>query len=117
MATKPRVDTMKLTDARQNFSALVNEVYHGERRVIVEKSGIPVAAIISVADLERLADGERRREENWQRLGEMRAALEPASDEELMREALKAIAEVRAATQAERKTISDRETPSELATR
>ena len=36
---------IKLTEARSTFSALVNKVYHDHDRVIVEKSGIPVAAM------------------------------------------------------------------------
>ena len=43
---------IKLTEARSTFSALVNDVYRTHDRVIVEKSGIPVAAIVSVTDLE-----------------------------------------------------------------
>jgi prevent-host-death family protein len=50
---------IKLTEARSTFRALVNDVYRTHDRVIVEKSGIPVAAIVSVADLERLDRFER----------------------------------------------------------
>ncbi len=50
---------IKLSEARNTFRALVNDVYRTHDRVIVEKSGIPVAAIVSVADLERLDRFER----------------------------------------------------------
>jgi prevent-host-death family protein len=46
--------TIKASDARQQFSQLLNEVFREESRVVVEKSGIPVAAIIPAKDLQRL---------------------------------------------------------------
>jgi prevent-host-death family protein len=44
------------------WSQLLNKVFRRETRVIVEKSGIPVAAIISAQDLEQLnrLEAERR---------------------------------------------------------
>jgi prevent-host-death family protein len=53
--------TIKLSEARSTFSALVNSIYRNRERVIVEKSGIPVAAIIPINDLERIEqmDDER----------------------------------------------------------
>ena len=46
--------TINATEARQTFSQLLNGVYRGKMRVVVEKSGIPVAAIISPEELARL---------------------------------------------------------------
>lgn len=51
--------TVKISDARNNLSRLVNEVFRGNIRVLVEKTGIPVAALVSAADLERLQDLRR----------------------------------------------------------
>jgi prevent-host-death family protein len=87
--------SVKLTEARSTFSAIVNEVYREQDRVIVEKSGIPVAAIVSLADLERLGILDREREERFKLLDEVRAAFAEVDPEELEREALKAVAEVR----------------------
>jgi prevent-host-death family protein len=75
---------MKISDVKARLSSLVNEVYRHETRVLVEKAGIPVAALVSVEDLERLI-----------RLDEQRA-------EEIERETAKAVAEVRTETAAER---------------
>ena len=56
---------VKASEARQQFSGLLNEVYDRQARVIVERSGIPVAAIVSpddLADLERVeAERQERR--------------------------------------------------------
>jgi prevent-host-death family protein len=69
--------TMKASVARQQFSKLLNEVFRGESRVIVEKSGIPVAAVISARDFELLARLEAERNEDFAILDEMREAFKP----------------------------------------
>ncbi len=45
--------TIPISQARQRFGELVNRVYRRQVRIILEKSGIPVAALVSLADLER----------------------------------------------------------------
>jgi len=87
---------IKLTEARSTFSALVNDVYRTHDRVIVEKSGIPVAAIVSVADLDRLERGDQDREDRFIIIDEIRARFADIDPEVLEREADKAIAKVRA---------------------
>jgi len=59
---QPKTRTMKISEVKQQFNRLVNQVYRRETRVMVEKSGIPVAGIVSAEDLERLdrLDRERR---------------------------------------------------------
>lgn len=93
---------IKLTEARSTFSALVNKVYHDHDRVIVEKSGIPVAAIVSVADLERLERVEREREDRFKTLEELSAAFANVQPEEIEREAARSVAEARARLRADR---------------
>ena len=44
---EPMTQTMKISEVKNTLSSLVNKVYRNETRVLVEKSGIPVAAIIS----------------------------------------------------------------------
>lgn len=41
------------TEARKNFSQLVNLVHRREEHLVVEKLGIPVVAIISMQDYEQ----------------------------------------------------------------
>lgn len=93
---EPATQTVKLTDARQHFSELVNKVFRGEARVIVEKSGIPVAAIISADDLDELTRLEREREEDFKALDATRGAFKDVSEDELAREVTRAIREARA---------------------
>ena len=50
----PTTQIINATEARQTFSQLLTSVYRSKRRVVVEKSGIPVAAIVSPEELGRL---------------------------------------------------------------
>jgi prevent-host-death family protein len=92
---KPTTQTMKLSDARQQFSPLVNKVFRGEARVIVEKNGIPVAAIISADDLEELSQWEEEKRRDFAIIDELRDAFKDVPDEELELEVTRAIATAR----------------------
>jgi prevent-host-death family protein len=92
---EPMTKTMKASDARQQFSQLLNEVFRTETRVLVEKSGIPVAAIISASDFKRLAHLEQERAERFKILDEIGAAFKDVPPEEIEREVKRAITQVR----------------------
>lgn len=92
---EPITKTMKASEARQQFSQLLNEVFRRETRVLVEKSGIPVAAIISAEDLKRLGRMEEERKRDFSILDEMREAFKDVPEEEIELEVNRAIAEVR----------------------
>lgn len=94
--------TMKASEARAQWSSLLNAVARRRTRVLVEKSGVPVAAIVSADDLERLARLDEERARDFAVIHEMRAAFADVSAEEIEREVAKAIAEVRAKKRAER---------------
>ncbi len=87
--------TMKASEVRQQWSQLLNKVFRNETRVVVEKSGIPVAAVISADDLERFTQMEEQRKEQFKALDTMRDAFKSVPQEELEREINKALAEVR----------------------
>jgi prevent-host-death family protein len=92
---EPMTKTMKASVARQQFSQLLNEVLRKESRVVVEKSGIPVAAIISAEDFKRLARLEQERAEQFKILDEIGEAFQDVSPEEIEREVKRAITQVR----------------------
>jgi prevent-host-death family protein len=87
--------TIKASDARQQWSELLNKVFRKETRVVVEKSGIPVAAIISAEDLERLNRYEQERAERFKILDEIGEAFKDVPPEELEREVAKTLDAVR----------------------
>ena len=99
---EPTTQTLKASEARQQWSYLLNQVFRGETRVIVEENGTPVAAIISARDLEWLRHFEAKREEAFKALDATREAFKDVPDEELEREVARAIAEVRAENRKER---------------
>ncbi|MBI4320724.1 MAG: type II toxin-antitoxin system prevent-host-death family antitoxin [Chloroflexi bacterium] len=99
---EPVTQTMKASEARQQFSQLLNKVFRGEARVIVEKSGIPVAAIISARDLGVFQRLEEQRRERFKALDETREAFKDVPDEELEREVANALAAVRKKQRTER---------------
>lgn len=86
---------IKASEARKEWSQLLNNVFKGQTRVIVEKSGIPVAAVISAEDLERFTVLEEQREARFKALERIREALKSVPAEQLNQEINKAIEEVR----------------------
>ena len=86
---------MKSSDVRQQWSQLLNKVFRNQTRVIVEKSGIPVAAVISAEDLARLTQLEEQRRERFKAIDRMREAFKNIPAEEIEREVSKAIKQVR----------------------
>jgi prevent-host-death family protein len=57
-------ETMKISDVKSQLSSQVIAVSRGKMRIIIAKAGIPVAALVSVADLTRLNELDRAWNEN-----------------------------------------------------
>ncbi|OGD96276.1 hypothetical protein A3F02_01785 [Candidatus Curtissbacteria bacterium RIFCSPHIGHO2_12_FULL_38_9b] len=91
---------MKASDVRAQWSQLLNKVFRNQTRVVVEKSGIPVAAIISAEDLQRFTQMEEQREKRFKALDKMREAFKGVPSEEIDREVKRAISQVRAENRA-----------------
>ena len=91
----PMTQTMKISDVKNRLSRLVNEVYRKETRVLVEKSGIPVAALVSAEDLARLTRLDQEREARFAVVDRMREAFQDVSPEEIEREAARSVAAAR----------------------
>jgi prevent-host-death family protein len=92
----PMTQTIKASQARAEWSQLLNKVFRRETRVLVEKSGIPVAAIVSAEALQRLQQLEAQREEDFKALDATRQAFQDVPAEALEREVGKALDAVRA---------------------
>jgi prevent-host-death family protein len=93
--SEPMTKTIKASVARQQFSRLINDIFRQENRVLIEKSGIPVAAIISAKDFTRLARLEAERNRDFAILDEMRDAFKDVPPEEIELEVARALSEVR----------------------
>ena len=97
MAKQERVtETMTASEVRQRFAETINRVAKNETRVILEKNGVPVAGIVSLSDMDRLQQADEQDRRDWETLEALREPFLGVPWEELEREALKAVAEVRA---------------------
>jgi prevent-host-death family protein len=105
MREQPTTETMKISEVKQQLNRLVNRVYRHETRIVVEKSGIPVAGIVSIEDLRRLDRLDRERAEHFKVLEEFGEAFKDVPVEELEREVARALAEVRAERRAEQTQV------------
>lgn len=97
--------TMKISDVKQQLNRLVNEIYQQGARIVVEKSGIPVAGIVSVTDLRRLERLDQERADFFKVLDEFGAAFADVPLEELEREVERALSEVRAEQRARQSQV------------
>jgi prevent-host-death family protein len=113
MKSTPTVRIVSATEAKNKFGEIIKHAYAADEHLIVEKSGIPVVAIIPMADyqqlvsartvapaVERKVDAESSRAEASRRLGELlaqvHATMPDYPEEEVDRDIAQAIAEVRA---------------------
>lgn len=99
---KPETTTLSVTETRAQLSRLLNEVSRGETRVIVEKNGVPVAAVVTARDLERLQIFEAEIQRNLELMERIREPFKDVPPEELEAEVARAIQEVREEARAER---------------
>jgi prevent-host-death family protein len=80
---EPMTQIIKASDARAQWSQILNSVFRRQTRVIVEKSGIPVAAIVSAQDLERLNQLDAQRKRDLAILDASQAAFQDIPEDEL----------------------------------
>src|SRR6266571_4993415 len=97
---RPNTQTMKASEAKQQWVRLLNQVFRREKRVLVEKSGIPVAAVISAADLELFQRFEAQRARAFAVLDEIGEAFKDQSPEVIEGEVARALAAVRSRARA-----------------
>ncbi|MBX3069321.1 MAG: type II toxin-antitoxin system prevent-host-death family antitoxin [Thermomicrobiales bacterium] len=100
--------TMKISEVKTHLNALVNRVYRDETRVLVEKSGIPVAALVSTADLARLDRLDRERDERFSVLDELQAAFADEDPGRTERETNRITSEIRAEGRSSREATIER---------
>src|SRR5215217_4073707 len=94
-ARMPATETMPISAVKGRLNSLVNEIYRNETRILVEKSGIPVAGIVPIADMRRLARLDELDREAGEILEAMRAPFDDVPAEEIERQTERIIAENR----------------------
>ena len=103
--------TVKISALKNSLSRVVNAVSHDEARVLIEKNGVPVAAIVSVSDLRRLVDidranREREVEDPFAVIDRAREAFKDVPPEEIEQETDRIIARIRAENRAAREAMA-----------
>lgn len=105
MSTIP-TESLKFTEARPKLSSILDRVFRKETRIRLYKGNIPVAAIVSIRDLEELERYERRREQAFENMERISEAFRDVDSEELEMRIDEAIKQVRAEMDAERLAVS-----------
>jgi antitoxin (DNA-binding transcriptional repressor) of toxin-antitoxin stability system len=91
-----------MIEAQSVLSNIVAQVSRGNSRVLLEESGIPIAAIVSVDDLEQLNQFERRREAFFAKVDRLQEAFKDVPPAEIEQETDRIIARNRAADRSAR---------------
>lgn len=99
---KRLVRTVEAADVQRSFDELLDEVNKQRKRVVVERGGKVVAALISAAELEYLEHMDRQRAEHYKVIQEIQARNADIDPEEAERDIAEAIAEMRAEARAKR---------------
>jgi prevent-host-death family protein len=103
-------ETMSVSEARQRFSETLNRVYQGDERVIIEKNGIPVAAIVPISTVRDAEITEQNRDEALNAFRRVQEAFADIPGDELERELAEALAEAKAIQRAKRASRESMET-------
>lgn len=97
---------MSVSQARQQFSETLNRVYQENARIVVEKNGIAVAAIVPMAVARMADEREHNRWEFQQVLKDMRAGFAGVPEEEIEREIAMALADIKRECRLARRIVS-----------
>lgn len=93
---KPATQHMAVSQVRDQLSQLLRKVSQRKRRIIIERRGTPVAAMVSCADLERLNRWDAETARRLEIVARMREPFRGVPTEELEDAEAGAVAEVRA---------------------
>jgi PHD/YefM family antitoxin component YafN of YafNO toxin-antitoxin module len=94
-AMKKEEKAMKVSEVREKWREAVDTVAQNQARIRIERSGMPIAGLVSAQDLEWLALRDQRLEELREVVSQMREAFADVPEEEIEAEVTKALAEVR----------------------
>lgn len=84
------------SQAKRDWSKVINRAFSGEVRFVVEKHGTPVAGIVSADDIARLAALDAKRERDFEILDRFGRAFRDQTPEQIEAAVAQAVAEVRA---------------------
>ena len=89
------IETMSVSESRKQYSEILNRVYREKEQVVIEKNGIPVAAIVPMSVVRDAKMTEERRAAALSSLREVQEAFAGIPQDELERELEAALAEAK----------------------
>jgi antitoxin (DNA-binding transcriptional repressor) of toxin-antitoxin stability system len=102
----PTTERMTIAEVESRFSSLVGKISREDARILVEEDGNPVAGIVPIEDMRRLARLDERDREAYEILEAMRAPFNDVSPEEMERQVERILAEIREEDRAARKRMT-----------
>lgn len=102
----PTETVMRLTETKQQLSEVVNRVARGETRVVVEKSGLPVAAIISIEEYRRFKRQDQERAARFAAMSRISEAFADVPVDELELQVERALVQARKDIRDEREAVA-----------
>ena len=96
----PERRTVDVSEVGELVGALIDELDRGRVRLVVQRDGKDVVALVSAVDLARIEAWERYRAERFKIVEELRARFGHMDPDEVERDIAEAIAEVRAEARA-----------------
>jgi len=89
-------ETMNISSVREKLGEIFGEIYHEQgKRIVVEKSGIVVGAVVSPLDLTRLIELDKKRAAFFRVIDDMREGFTDIPEDEILANAVKATRLVR----------------------
>lgn len=92
---KRATETMNVSESRKQYSELLNRVHRDEQQIIIEKNGIPVAAIVPMSVVRDAEVTEQSRKAAIDAFRKVQDAFVDIPEDELERELSKALAEAK----------------------
>ncbi len=106
LGRKPTTERMNVSEAEGQLRVLVSKISREDTRILVEENGTPVAGIVPIEDMRRLARLDERDREAYDLLETIRSRFDDVSEEEIERQTELAIAEIKAENRAARERVA-----------
>lgn len=106
LGRKPTTERMNVSEVESQLSTVVSRISRDDTRILVEESGVPVAGIVPIEDMRRLARLDEQNREAFEILESIRSRFDDVSDEEIERQTELAIAQIKAENRAARERIA-----------
>ena len=106
LGRKPPTVRMNVTEVEGRLGSLASKISRDDTRILLEENGAPVAGIVPIEDMRRLARLDERDREAYEILEAMRAPFNDVPPEEMERQVERILAEIREEDRTARKLMT-----------